>query len=73
MTYLKMREVMKFTGMTRAEIWEKIEAGKFPKPVHLPPTGHPNDAHNYWVQEQLTPSPETQRKLERPLKIVAAP
>ena len=53
--FLRIKEVMKMTGIARSTIWLWVGEGKFPKPIKLSPriTIQEEEKVNKWMKEKL--------------------
>ena len=53
--FLRIKEVMKMTGIARSTIWLWLREGKFPKPIKLRPriTIWEEEKVNNWMKEKL--------------------
>ena len=53
--FLRIKEVMKMTGIARSTIWLWVSEGKFPKPIKLSPriTISEEEKVNNWMKEKL--------------------
>jgi len=53
--FLRIKEVMKMTGIARSTIWLWVGEGKFPKPIKLSPriTVWEEEKVNNWMKEKL--------------------
>ncbi len=53
--FLRIREVMKMTGLAKSTVWLWVKEGKLPKPIKLSPrvTVWEEDKINEWQKAQL--------------------
>jgi prophage regulatory protein len=53
--FLRIKEVMKMTGIARSTIWLWVSEGKFPKPIKLSPriTVWESNKINNWMENKI--------------------
>ena len=53
--FLRIKEVMKMTGIARSTIWLWVSEGKFPKPIKLSPriTVWEEKEINHWMSNKI--------------------